>query len=540
MEESVLQSLGLIIITAACLLLLGRFLKVPGIVLYILAGLLIGPLSGLVTIGDVIHLISETGIVLLLFLVGMEISLDKIRDVGKVTLVAGFGQVLVTGLAGSGLALLLGFEPLSALFLAIGLTFSSTVVVIKLLDSKGELYSTHGRIAVGVLIIQDLIVILLLTILNAVGNESGSGGLLISLAKAFGGLTLLLGLTTVASKYILPKPFSWAARSPDMLFVWSLAWCFLIVAVAKLFSLSLEVGAFLAGVALAQLPYSEELRRKVHPIVNFFLAVFFVSLGAGMDFTTALENKTTALIISVFVLIFKPLMFFLSVGIMGFGKKTTFYSGMSLAQISEFSFIFISLGVSASLIPGSILSITATVGILTIAVSSYLILYTDKLYKFAGSKGLLKFFPEGKDITGQDGHEHLFHNHIIIAGMNELGRQIANELHKRGETVLAIDTDPEKLKDLPCNTMIGSVDYDSVLESASFHKAKLIISALHIEDTNNLLAHRARMHGIPASIHAFDPTVKQELERIGVDYLILPKENAIQKQLQVLESEGIL
>lgn len=545
-----LEQMGIIAVSAALLVALGRAVRMPAIVVYLLGGVLLGPVLGWVEVGEGLALVSETGIALLLFLVGLELSFAKIKDVGKVAIVAGVGQVVFTAAGGYVLCWLLDFGMMEALFLATGLTFSSTVVVVKLLDEKGELDSLYGRIAVGIFLIQDLVVILILTFLAGMGGVDGGGGAKIDagavgigLAKAFGGMILLLGLSLLASKYLLPRPFAWAARRPEILLIWSLSWCFLLVFAAHEFGLSLEVGAFLAGMSLAQLPYNDDLRRRVHPLMNLFIAVFFVTLGVKVDASGALANWWPTLVLSVFVLIGNPLIFIGIIGKMGYGRKTAFLTSVTVAQISEFSFIFAGLGLSKGLIGAEILSITAMVGVVTIAVSSYMIIYNHGLYAWLLRLGAFRFrFLDGKpEVTSQIVHAgHGLHGHVIVVGMNALGREIVKRLVAKGEATLAVDTDPVKLEGLPGPTLLGSVDYLTVLEEAGYAKAKLIVSALQIEETNDLLAYRARSVGVPCAIHVVDLSVVDNLLELETDYLMVSKVDGVKEQLRTLREMGVL
>jgi len=549
-DAGFLESIGIIAVSAAVLVAIGRAVRMPAIVVYLLCGVLIGPVLGWVEMSDGLGLVSEMGIALLLFLVGLELSFAKIKDVGKVAIFAGLGQVVFTAAGGYLLCWLLDFGMMESLFLATGLTFSSTVVVVKLLDEKGELNSLYGRIAVGIFLVQDLVVILILTFLAGMGGaENGKGAEMdawavgMGLVKAFGGMGLLLALSLLASKYLLPRPFRWAARSPEMLLVWSLSWCFLMVFAAHEFGLSLEVGAFLAGMSLAQLPYNDDLRRRVHPLMNFFIAMFFVALGVKVDASGALANLWPTLALSVFVLIGNPLIFIGIIGGMGYGRKTAFLTSVTVAQISEFSFIFAGMGLSMGLIGADILSITAMVGVVTIAVSSYMIIYNHGLYAWLLRLGLLRFrFLNGKpEITARIVHagEHLS-GHVVIVGMNTLGRELVRRLVAKGEDVLAVDTDPEKLEGLPGKILLGSVGYLSVLEEAGYQRAKLLVSALQIEEVNDLLAYRCKSAGVPCAIHVVDLSVVDNLLELEADYLMVSKVDGVKAQLSILKEMGVL
>ena len=531
------------IVGATVVVLLARIVRIPAIVAYIVAGLILGPGLGLVTMSDGVHLLSEAGIALLLFIVGLELSLEKIREVGKVAIVAGLGQVAFTALGGFGLCLALGFTAIEGAFIATALTFSSTVVVVKLLDQKGELDSVYGRIAVGIFLVQDIVVIVALTFLAGLGQpgEVSGGEMAFGVIRAFLGMGLLFAVSFGASRWLLPRLFRLVARSPETLFVWALSWCFLLVLGAEVLGLSLEIGAFLAGVSLAQLPYHADLRRRSHPLMNFFIAVFFVSLGAQMEFGAALQVWWPALILSLFVLIGNPFIFLWIIARMGYGERTAFLTSVTVAQISEFSFILAAMGLSAGLIGGEILSLIGMVGFVTIGLSAYMILYNHQLYAWLGGGRILGIFraPERGREGDDDRNGRDLEGHVLVVGMNSLGRIIAQELVARGETVLAVDTDPEKLADLPCATLIGDVQYASVVEEAGLRKARLLVSALQIEDANRLLAYRARDAGVPVVIHAVDEIMERDLEELGVAHLLNSREAGVQRITEELRSAGV-
>jgi Kef-type K+ transport system membrane component KefB len=535
-----LRNLGFILVAAAIVVVLAGRLRVPSIVAYIAAGLLLGPVTGLVTVAAAVHLIAEVGIALLLFLVGLELSLDKIRDVGRVAVLAGIGQVVFTAAGGLAISLLLGFTFMESVFLGTALTFSSTVVVVKLLDQKKEIDSLYGRIAVGIFLVQDLVVIVALTFLAGLGDPSAlePAEMGMGLARAFGGMGLLLITALASARYLLPRVFGWIAGSAEALLIWSLCWCFLFVMGAEVLQLSLEIGAFLAGLSLAQLPFTHDLRRRVHPLMNFFLAVFFVSLGLQMEFAGAVQHAVSAIVLSLFVLIGNPIIFMWIIARTGYGERTSFLTSVTVAQISEFSFIFAAMGLQSGLIDQSILSLVGLVGVVTIGASSYMILYNHELYELASRKGVLRLFNAPPDAVVEDSKRT--GGHIIVVGMNALGRRLVEALADRGEAVVAVDTDPRKLEGLPCHTILGSAEYYSVMEDANLPDARLLISALQIEDTNNLLAYWSRQLGVPASIHAFDRSVIDELEEIGVSHLMMSKNTGIQRIARELRRQGVL
>lgn len=539
-DLQLLLNLGFIVITAAAFAFLGKLIRMPSIVGYILAGMVLGPVLHLVELDHSLQLISELGIALLLFLVGLELSLQKVKDLGRVALILGGIQVLFTALGGYLIAQLMGFGFIQSVFLGATVTFSSTVVVIKLLDQKGVMTRLYARISVALFLAQDIVVIGCLTILSGLGTgEPIELSLMLSnLGKAIGGMALLLGVALIAARHLLPKPFAWAARSPDTVFIWALCWCFLIVLLAHQFHLSVEIGAFLAGIAIAQLPIHEDLHRRLHPLMTFFIAVFLVTLGIKMELGDFAAIWPAALGLSVFVLLVKPLIVFTILVRMRFSEYTAFQTSVATGQVSEFAFILLALGATTGLIEGNIVSLGGLVGITTIALSSYLIIHSEKLYKIAKQFGILTLFrakqeADAEQLTHREGH-------IIVVGMNALGREIVKQLTQRNERVLAIDTDPKKLEGLGgADILIGNVEYQSVVEEIGLREAKLVVSALQIEDTNHLLAYRCRSAGVRCAIHAFDISVVEDLIDLDTAYLLMPSIDGVVEQRDLMDREGV-
>ena len=537
-ELTLLLNIGFIVITAAGFAFLGKLVKMPSIVAYIIAGIVLGPGLGIVQLDHSLELISELGIALLLFLVGIELSLQKIKDLGRAAIILGGLQVLMTAAGAYVISILMGFSVMECVFLAATVTFSSTVVVIKLLDQKGATNRLFGRIAISLFLAQDIVVIIGLTILSGLGSGGDKPFEMVALSKSLGiafvGMVILLLVSLIASRCVLPKPFAWASRSPDTVFIWALCWCFLVVLLAHQFHLSVEIGAFLAGIAIAQLPIHEDLHRRLHPLMTFFVAVFLVTLGIQMDISVLGEVWKYALGLSVFVIIAKPLIVFIILSRLRYSEYTAFQAATASGQVSEFAFILLGLGAGAGLIEGRVVSLGGMVGILTIAISSYLILYSDPLYSSFHKLGVLKFFKAKQEPDMEE--QHSYAGHVIVVGMNALGREVVNQLSGRGETVLAIDTDPRKLEELNCaETFIGSVEYESAVEEIGLSRARLVISALQIEDTNHLLAYRCRSAGVPCAIHAFDISVVEDLLDLDTAYMFMPAYDAVREQLAIFD-----
>ena len=544
-----LQVLGIILVAAALLSMAGRAIQMPTIVAYLLAGILVGPVLGWVSMSPSLHLFADIGIALLLFLVGLELPFWRIRDIGKVALVGGMGRFVFTAVIGYWLCLLLDFTAREAFFLSTALTFSSTVVVVKLLDEKGERDRLYGRIAVGIFLVQDLMAMLMLTFLVSFsgGLDRNWADIMADMGRAFGGLALLLGLAWVAARYLFRRPFAWAAHSLDLLLIWSLAWCFLMAFLADFFRLAPAIGAFLAGLSLAQLPYNQHLMQRVNPLMNFFLAVFFVTLGLTADVHGALSHRWSTLLLSLFVLIGNPLIFMMMIRWMGYSRRASFLASLTVAQISEFSFIFIAVGLSHGWLGKEILSITALVGMVTMAASAYMILYNHELHRFFERTGILKWWifrlPRRRKRVGRivcECNEEPMEDHVIVVGMNSVGRKIVHELHQQGETVLALDYDWGKLKDLPVRVLMGNVEYLVLLDEAGLERAKLLVSCLKNDKTNELLAYRCQLAKVPCSAHLLTLCGLDRLRAFGVDHVMLPKEEGTRLTMQELRRMEVL
>jgi Kef-type K+ transport system membrane component KefB len=380
MLESDFAQVAAILVLAAVLGSLARLLRQPVLVAYIIVGIVVGPAAlNLVTAADQIALLAKVGIAILLFLVGLKLDVHLIRSTGKVALLTGVGQVVFTSVIGFGIVLLLGFDPIAAVYIAVALTFSSTIIIVKLLSDKRELDQLHGRIAVGFLIVQDLLVIVAMILIVALGTPSDRP-VLGQVALTFvGGVVFLLAVALIA-RYVLPRILDWLARSQELTLLFGVAWAMALAAVSSGLGLSMEIGAFVAGVALASTPYRESIGARLISLRDILILFFFIELGAALTFSDAVQQLVPAILLSAFVLVGNPLIVMAIMGVMGYRKKVSFQAGLAVAQISEFSLILIALGFSLGQVDEQVLGLVTLVGIITITLSTYLILYSDQVY----------------------------------------------------------------------------------------------------------------------------------------------------------------
>lgn len=536
-DAAVLFDLGLVVCGAAALLVVARPLSLPPILAYLLAGLALGPAAGLLRVSGSLDLFSEMGVSLLLFLVGLELSLPRIREIGGTAVVVGVVQVTLTAALGAAVAAAFGLGAAASALLGLVAAFSSTVVVVKLLDRAEGLDRPYGRLAVGVLLVQDVLVAVVLTLLTGLGPGSGvpgRGGIASGLVGAFGGMALLVGTAVLAVRWVLPGVARWLGGSGEALFTASLTWCFGFILAAEVLHVSTELGAFVAGVALAQLPEGRGLRRRVHPLVDFFVAVFFVSLGAGLDLGGAASTWPAALALAAVVLVAKPALVCLLLLRTGHDGRTAFLSGLTLGQVSEFGFVLAALAVGAGLADATVLPLVGLVGLLTIGASALLVPAGERAYRAVADRfpRMLAGGAEGEPAPDRPS------GHVVVVGMNDLGRRIVRALSGRGEPVVAVDTDPVKLSDLAVPAVVGDISVPGVLDEAGVPRARLVVSALRIEDVNGLLAYRCRELGVPVAIHAFEPEQAEELLELGVDHVLVSKHEVARELAAELRAVG--
>ncbi|MCD6092700.1 MAG: cation:proton antiporter [Candidatus Aenigmarchaeota archaeon] len=514
-----IYDLVLITIIATVLAVVFWRFRQPTILAYLIAGMIMGPnLLNLVRDQILISAMSQLGVAFLLFLVGMQLNFNKMKNVGTTSLITGIGQIVFTAFFGYVISLILGFSSLHSLYIAIALTFSSTIIIIKLLSEKNDMDSLYGRIATGFLLVQDFVAIIILIFLSMLGTgDMITVGLL--------GETLLIGAglfiaAIASSKYILPPVFNITAKSQELLFLVSISWCFLFVYVSSMLGFSLQIGAFLAGISLAPLPFCYEISGKIKPLRDFFIVLFFVLLGMQMTFSTAL--LTPLIILSLFVLIGNPLIVMTLMGLLGYRKRTSFFASLATAQISEFSLIIIAFGTMLGHISVEVSSLVTSVGIITIAISTYMITFNEKLYKIFSP--ILGVF-EKRHLKEEAGVAKRLKNHIIVIGCHRMGYVIVDALKKMKKDVLVIDFNPDiirMLKKEKIPYMYGDVTDMDILDKANIKNSKLIVSTLPDIDENKFLVKESKKYNVPVIVTANYLRDANELYCIGADYVILP------------------
>jgi Kef-type K+ transport system membrane component KefB len=530
-----------ILLLTAIVSLLGRFLRQPLVVSFIGVGILVGPFGlGLLESLDQIHLLSELGIAVLLFVVGLKLDLTLVKSIGKVATLTGLGQVLFTSVIGYFIGLQLGFDHLTSLYIAIALTFSSTIIIVKLLSDKKEIDSLHGQISIGFLIIQDLVVVLLMITLSAIGTETtGTPGLTILLVilKGFG-LLLFVGLLM---KFVLPWLVNKLARTPELLILFAMAWALALSAFGDFLGFSKEVGAFLAGISLASTEYREVLSGRMATLRDFLLLFFFLHLGSTLNLGLIGDQIFPAILFSLFVLIGNPLIVLVIMGIMGYRKRTAFLAGLTVAQISEFSLILASLGMSLGHIDETTMGLITLVGLITIGLSTYLILYSHQIYNVL-SRTLSVFeksFPKD-DPEIATSKDAVFD--VILFGLGRYGHNIARELELHKRSILGVDFDP-KVIDLwraeGRQAMYGDADDPDLPSLLPLKNSKVIISTITDYQMNLLLLKYLKIYDYEGRVILTQHSTEkvEALMNEGADFVLLPFADAVENIIEKLNCE---
>jgi Kef-type K+ transport system membrane component KefB len=511
---------GFIILVVLLVSFIMRILKQPLIVGYILSGIIAGPLFlNLVQETKTLATFSQIGIAFLLFIVGLHLSPKVLKQVGGISLITGVGQIIFTVGLGYFISLAIGFDKIVSLYIAVAITFSSTIIVMKLLSDKEDMDKLYGKVSMGLALTQNIAAIFILIIISSVGVNNGLVDTLLS--TFLKGLILLIVLIPI-SYFILPKLSNFLAKSSELLFLFSIAWGFGLSILFLAMGFSIEVGALIAGIMLSMSPYSYEISSKLKPLRDFFILSFFIILGSQMIFTDVSALLIPALIISAFILIGNPFIVIVIMGIMGYSKKTGFTTGITVAQISEFSLILTALIVRTGQAPSEILSFVTVVALVTMAGSTYMIIYSDWLYEKL--KHGLNIF-ERKKIKERPILERDYD--YILLGYNRIGFSIVKSFSKITKNFLIVDYNPKIIKDMKkrgFNAIYGDVDDADFLEDLRIHKAKMIVSTIPEKEVNELILcvlKRSKSKAITL-LTARQIEDAKELYKSGTDYVILP------------------
>lgn len=511
---------------------LALLLRQPLLIAYIVVGVVAGPaVLGITTAADQIHLLAQIGVAVLLFVVGLKLDIKHVRHIGPVALATGLGQLTFTIVFGFMLVLLLGKTTLEAIYVAVALTFSSTIIIVKLLSDKREIDSLHGRIAVGFLIVQDLAVVIAMMVMSTL--RTGDTDVFTVIGSIAVRVTIAGVLLYFLMRYVLPRLVAAMARSLELMLIFAIAWGMGLAAIGEWAGFSKEAGAFLAGFSLASTDFRDAINARLTAIRDFLLLFFFIDLGSTLDFSTLGAEVTPALVLSLFVLIGNPLIVMAIMGYMGYKKRTGFLAGLTVAQISEFSIVFVAMGISLGHIGAETLGLTTLVGLVTIALSTYMILYSHILYEKLHP--LLSIFERKvafREDQARGQSDSLFASDVVVFGLGRFGHRMASGLVDAGLNVLGVDFDPAvvaRLNRAGLSVRFGDGIDGAFLESLPLNNAHWIVSTMPDIASNRILMKELQKINFTGDIAivAREDADGLALKAMGVPTVLYPINNAV-------------
>jgi Kef-type K+ transport system membrane component KefB len=482
-----------------------------------------------------ITFLAELGVALLLFLVGLTLDWRLVRQLGGVAVATGLGQVAFTAAIGFVIGLGLGLDWLTSLYVAVALTFSSTIIIVKLLSDKRELETLHGRIALGFLIVQDIVVVVAMVVLSTLGvggGGQGFGDLLIVLIGLAGvGVALVVFVRWVAEP--LTKQF---ARTPELLVIFAIGWAASAAALGDLVGIGKELGGLAAGVALGSTTYRDMISARLAALRDFLLLFFFLYIGTTLDMSTLGQDIGRATVFSLFVLIGNPLIVIVIMAVMGYRVRTGFLCGLTVAQISEFSLIFMAMGLALGHVDEAAVGLVTLVGLVTIAASVYMITYSHQLYAWA-KPALALFDFAGRRPPADDGGADIRVD-VIVFGLGRVGTRLYEQLEEAGYTVVGVDLDPVVVLQARARGLrvrYGDVNEHAFWEQLPLGTARWLVLAVpfgilrlsHTDPGHGLLA-AIRAHGYRGrtALIARESQQGSALAAAGVDLVLYPFEDA--------------
>jgi len=482
MEIPLLTDIVIIFGLSIGILFICHRLRVPTIVGFLLAGILAGPYGlGLVKAVHEVEILAEIGVVLLLFTIGIEFSLQRLLQIKKSVLTGGSIQVLLTFFVAFVIARQLGQPVGNSIFIGFLISLSSTAIVLKLLQERGEVDSPHGRTALGILIFQDIIVVPMILVTPLLAGATGNTGesVLVLIAKGIG----IIGLVIVSAKWIVPRVLYQIARtrSQELFLLSIIVICLAVAWATSSAGLSLALGAFLAGLSISESEYSYQALGNILPFRDVFTPFFFVSIGMLLDVGFLFRQPGSIALIALSVLVLKSIIACFATVLLGFPFRSSILVGLALGQVGEFSFILSKTGVEHGLLAGNIYQIFLAFSILSMAATPFIIALAptlaDTILRLPVPKRLvLGIYPisETKVVDRKD--------HLIIIGFGVNGKNVSRAARFAGIPYTIIEMNPatvrsEQAKGEPI--YYGDATQETVLQKANIKNARIVVVAIN-------------------------------------------------------------
>lgn len=481
MDLTLFTDIEIIFGLSILILLMFHRLRLSPVLGFLVTGIIAGPhVLGIIRDLEQVEILAEIGIILLLFTIGVEMSIKELWDIKRFVLLGGGLQVVITSALVYYISLALGYSSSTALFLGFLVSLSSTAIVLKLLQEKGEMYTPYGKISLGILIFQDIVIvpmILLTPILAGVPSTSGDS----ATSFLIKGLGIML-LVIVSARWVMPSLLFQIVKTRNReLFLVTII--FVVFGTAWLTSkagLSLALGAFLAGLIISESEYSHQATGNMMPFKDVFMSFFFVSIGMLMDVSFFLENIVILLVLAAVVIFLKSAAAGLVTFLLGYPLRTTLITGMALSQVGEFSFVLSSFGREYGLLDERLYQSFLAVSIVTMAATPFVMASSHRV-----SHNLLKRTNNRILINGlfsrnmePDKKDEEMRDHLIIIGYGFNGKTVSNAAKTAGIPYVIIETNPETVRNERQHgekIHYGDATHEIVLDSANIKSARVLV-----------------------------------------------------------------
>jgi Kef-type K+ transport system membrane component KefB len=535
--DGIFLQLSFIIVVGAAVSIVMRLLRQPLMLGYILTGLLVGPAAFNLVHLNTFNSFASIGIALLLFIIGLGMNVSVIKKLGSTILTATSVELLSVGVIGFLVSTALGFNHLESLIIGLCLFFSSTIIIVKILTDKKEQSRLHGQIAIGIVLLDDVVATIALLFVTA-AKDHGFGFAQLGPLLLQG--VLLVVFLVIASTVILPRLARFMASSQEMLFLFAVGWGFGVASLFDIAGFSIEVGALFAGVALAGLPYAQEIEARLKPLRDFFVVLFFIVLGQSLSLGGMSKVLIPALVLSAVVMIVKPVTIISTLGSLGYSKRVSFMAGINLTQISEFSIVLAVLAVSLGLVDKDLSTLITLVAIITIAGASYLTHYDNGLFK-AFDRIPFRLFDRAaskKEKRAKPGYE------LILFGYQKGGHEFIKTFQQLHHRYVVVDYDPTiidllRSKRIPC--LYGDVTDTELLDEIGAATAKLVISTITDFETNQQLVRHMNLYNPEAVVVCNANSYEEALQlyELGSSYVIIPHQASSERLGSLIQRNGI-
>jgi Kef-type K+ transport system membrane component KefB/voltage-gated potassium channel Kch len=520
MSGDIFTQLSVVIVIAAVIAFIMRLFKQPLIIGYIVTGILVGPsIFNLVSDSKAFESFSDIGIALLLFIIGLELSLGVIRKLGKPVMLTAAAMLTTIGTIGYLVGVAFHFTPIESLLVGLAMFFSSTIIIAKVLSDKKEITRLNGQIAIGVILLDDIVATFaLLFVAAASGNSLDGFEIALLIVKG----AIVIAILAFLSIKVLPRLTKTVAKSQELLFLFALAWGFGVASLVNFVGFSIEIGALFAGVALAHLPYASQIGARLKPLRDFFVILFFISLGGHLQVGDIGTAIIPAVALSIIVIFLKPLVVMISLGLLGYTRRTSFKTGINLSQISEFSIILIVLAATSGMIGNNLLAIITLVALITITASTYLMQYDNVIYR-----KLERHLNMFEQVGASDAHHAVKNFPLVLIGFKNGGHQYLKTFRSLKKRFVVVDYDPEVIEELEranINFLYGDATDPELLAELNMDSVHMIVNTIGDHEVNTQLVKYVRRRNDKAVIVCYsnDYAEAAELYKLGVSYVMLP------------------